>query len=245
MNTANPIELLFGGMEKLGPGSNEDTLKVLDMLPKQSYPLIVDVGCGSGRQSLALAMQLQTIVHAVDSHEPFLKSLEKRAKDNGIQDLVRTHCMDMADIPNSFQEIDLLWSEGAAYNIGFANALNSWRESIKPKGFMVVSELSWLRKEVPADVRQFFESGYPDMRSIEDNLLVIQDAGYKVLCTHTLPKETWIDGYYEILEPRAKERLNHADESVRDFAAEIVEEIRIFDGAKDSYGYVFYVLQKV
>jgi hypothetical protein len=34
MNEVNPIDLLFGGMEKLGPGSNSDTLKVLDMLPK-------------------------------------------------------------------------------------------------------------------------------------------------------------------------------------------------------------------
>lgn len=34
MNEANPIDLLFGDMEKLGPGSNSETLKVLDMLPK-------------------------------------------------------------------------------------------------------------------------------------------------------------------------------------------------------------------
>jgi hypothetical protein len=32
MNEANPIDLLFGGMEKLGPGSNSDTQKVLNML---------------------------------------------------------------------------------------------------------------------------------------------------------------------------------------------------------------------
>lgn len=37
MSDANPIELLFGGMEKLGPGSNSDTLKVLDMLPQAVY----------------------------------------------------------------------------------------------------------------------------------------------------------------------------------------------------------------
>ena len=244
MNEVDPIELLFGGMEKLGPGSNVDTLKVLGMLPKQPYPLIVDAGCGSGRQSLVLAKQLQTIVHAVDSYEPFLKSLEKRAKDNAIESLIQTHCMDMADIPNSFQEIDLLWSEGAAYSIGFANALNIWREGIKPNGFLVVSELSWLSKEIPVEVRQFFESGYPDMRSTEENLLVIRKAGYKVLCTHTLHKETWVEGYYEILEPRAKALLDHPDESVRGFAAETVEEIRIFGCSEDSYGYVFYVLQK-
>ena len=55
MSDANPIDLLFGGMEKLGPGSDDDTLKVLTMLPGGSRELIVDAGCGAGRQTLALA----------------------------------------------------------------------------------------------------------------------------------------------------------------------------------------------
>ena len=77
------------------------------------------------------------------------------------------------------------------------------------------------------------------MRSSEENLSIIQGAGYKVLCTHTLPQETWVEGYYEILEPRAKALLTHSDESVRNFAAETVEEIRIFGRSEDSSGYVF------
>ena len=95
MNEVDPIGLLFGEMEKLGPGSNTDTLEVLGMLPRQPYQSIVDAGCGSGRQSLVLAKQLQTIVHAVDSFAPFLKSLEKRARTDGIEHLIQTHCMDM------------------------------------------------------------------------------------------------------------------------------------------------------
>ena len=243
MNEANPIDLLFGGMEKLGPGSDSDTLKVLNMLPKAVHGIIVDAGCGTGQQTLALAKQLQTLVHAVDSYEPFLASLETRAKEAGIGHLVQTHCMDMADIPGKFQEIDLLWSEGAAYNIGFPNALKTWHSAMKSGGFAVVSELSWLGDVAPAEVRQFFQAGYPDMRNVEENRVVAQDAGYKVLSTHTLPRRAWVDGYYDILEPRAKALLDHHDESVRDFAAETIEEIRIFGCSEDSYGYVFYVMQ--
>ncbi len=75
--------------------------------------------------------------------------------------------MDMQDISENFQDIDLLWSEGAAYNIGFANALNSWASSLEPNGFLVVSELSWLQEQVSDPVKTFFESGYPDMQSVQ------------------------------------------------------------------------------
>jgi len=44
----------------------------------------------------------------------------------------------------SFQneELDLIWSEGAIYNIGFERGINEWRKFLKPGGFIVVSEAS-------------------------------------------------------------------------------------------------------
>ena len=115
---------------------------------------------------------------------------------------------------------------------------------MKSRGFAVVSELSWLHDEVPAEVRQFFQAGYPDMRSADENRSIAQDSCYNVIITHTLPREAWVEGYYDVLEPRAKALLDHPDESVRGFAAETLEEIRIFACSDDSYGYVFYVMQK-
>jgi trans-aconitate methyltransferase len=244
MNDSDPIALLFGGMEKLGPGSNADTLHVLRLLPKQAFRVVVDAGCGTGHQTLALARELGNLVHAVDSHAPFLSDLLRRAEEAGFSDLVRAHCMDMKDIPQSFQGIDLLWSEGAAYNIGFANALATWAPALTPGGYMVVSELSWLNGQAPEAVRDFFRSGYPDMQSVTHNAAVAGRAGYKVLATHTLPRQAWVDGYYEILAPRAKALLDHPAAAVRVFAAATVREIEVFQGSGDSYGYVFYALQE-
>jgi len=245
INTNNPIDLLFGGMEKLGPGGNVHTLHVLRLLPKQQFHVIVDAGCGAGRQTMALAKELGTLVHAVDSYEPFLNDLTRRAKEARIEQLIQTHCMDMKDIPDVFQHIDLLWSEGAAYNIGFSNALIVWASAINPDGFAVVSELSWLREQVPDTVREFFLSGYPDMHPVHHNIVVAENAGYKVLNTYALPKEAWTEGYYDVLEPRARALIDHSDPSVRDFAVETVREIETFNSSEDSYGYVFYVLQRI
>ena len=244
MNCSDPVGLLFGGMEKLGPGSNADTLHVLGLLPKQGFRVVIDAGCGTGRQTLVLAKELCTLVHALDSHEPFLSDLVQRTGDAQVGHLVRAHCMDMKDIPQAFQGIDLLWSEGDAYNIGFRNALVTWAPALTRDGIAVVSELSWLKEQAPDAVREFFRSGYPDMRSVRDNLAVAESAGYKVVTTYTLPRGAWVNGYYDMLAPRAKALLDHPDPRVRDFAAETVQEIEVFQCSEDSYGYVFYVLER-
>jgi len=81
------------------------------------------------------------------------------------------------------------------------------------------------------------------MHPVHHNIVVAENAGYKVLNTYALPKEAWTEGYYDVLEPRARALIDHSDPSVRDFAVETVREIETFYSSEDSYGYVFYVLQ--
>jgi hypothetical protein len=151
--------------------------------------------------------------------------------------------MDMKRIPEVFNSIDLLWSEGAAYNIGFGNALKDWSAALAPGGLVVVSELSWLGESAPEEAVDFFRSGYPAMKSVRENMTIAEAAGYRRLATHTLPRSAWIDGYYEVLGPRAKSLLGHADGAVRELAAQTVKEIEVYDRSAESYGYVFFVLQ--
>jgi serine/threonine-protein kinase HipA len=244
MEFSNIIALFFGGMDKLSPGDDRFTREMFRRLPQQSYPVIVDAGCGSGRQTLALAGESGMLVHAIDTHMPFLEHLERRARAMGLDHLVSTRCMDMKDIPVEFPHIDLLWSEGAAYSIGFANALVTWAPAIVPGGYAVVSEMVWLKDDVPGDVRSFFDSEYPDMRTVEEILTLAREAGYTVLHTEVLPAWTWVDGYYDTFGPRAQALLDHPDADVRAFARQAVEEVRIFNKSEGSYGYVFFVLQK-
>src|SRR5262245_21278456 len=244
MNGHNPIDLLFGGMEKLGPGSDVDTLHVLRLLPKRNFDLVVDAGCGAGRQTLVLARELGTVIRAIDTYQPFLTELQGRAEEWNLGRLIEPRCLDMTDIPSVLQDIDLLWSEGSAYNIGFANALTTWARAIKAGGIAVVSELSWLREQIPAAVMEFFLTAYPDMHTVDENIAVAQNAGYRPLHTHILPRETWVEGYYDILLPRATGLVRHPDQAVRDFALETLKEIEIFERADGSYGYVFYVFER-
>ena len=243
VSATDPVDALFGDMQKLGPGSNADTLEMLRALPEHRFGTIVDAGCGTGRQTLVLAKELGTPIHAVDTYRPFLVTLERLAAERGLDSLIHVQEMDMGDIPKAFAEIDLLWCEGAAYNIGFGNALSIWKPAIRPGGFVVVSELAWLREGAPEAARAFFRSGYPGMQFSWQNTKAAEKAGYRVLGTHTLRPEAWVDGYYDLLEPRAVALSDHTDSAVRDFARETLREIEVFRRSEGSFGYVFYVLQ--
>jgi hypothetical protein len=193
---------------------------------------------------MVLARELGTRIDAVDLYQPFLNRLERHAKEKHIDHLVRTHCMNVKEIANVFPTIDLLWAEGAAYNIGFANALATWAKAIKPNRFAVVSELCWLREEIPDAVREFFRSAYAEMQSVAQNIAIAEEAGYKIFNIYTLPQEAWMKDYYDVLEPRAESLVNHSDVAVRNFAVETLKEIETFRISDNSYGYVFFVLQR-
>lgn len=238
------IDLLFGGMAKLGPGSDADTRHVLGLLPERRNRVVVDAGCGTGRQTLVLAKALGVRVHAVDLYAPFLEDLSQRAADQGLADLVEVHCMDIRDIPAAFPQIDLLWSEGAAYNMGFENALRAWASVVNPGGFVAVSEMCWTGGPIPDAVLEFFSSEYPDMRSVTQNIEAAGNAGYEIVATHALARQAWVEGYYDILGPRAHALLRHSDAAVRESAAGMIREIEVFERSKDSYGYMFYLLRR-
>jgi hypothetical protein len=82
------------------------------------------------------------------------------------------------------------------------------------------------------------------MQSVPQNIAIAEEAGYKIFNTYTLPEEGWVKNYYDILEPRAKSLVNHSDVDVRNFAAETLKEIEIFKISENTYGYVFFVLQR-
>jgi hypothetical protein len=82
------------------------------------------------------------------------------------------------------------------------------------------------------------------MQSAPQSIATAEGAGYKIFNTYALPKEAWVKDYYDILEPRAKSLVNHSDVDIRNFAVETLKEIETFKISEDSYGYVFFVLQR-
>jgi len=237
------FESIFAGLPRQGPGRPSDTARALEIaqpwLPPE--PRVLDLGCGSGGSTVVLADALRgPPIVAIDLNASALSALAAAHPAR-----IRTVVGDLAAIDPQLGPFDLIWSEGAAYTIGFGRALSLWRPGLADEGVLALSELCWLTDERPADAARFWADGYPGMGSIGNATAAIEAAGYTLRGRFTLPPESWWELYYTPLEARlAQLRATHA--SAPD-ALEVIEatqaEIDLFRAHGGRYGYVFFVAQ--
>ncbi|MGH6917418.1 MAG: SAM-dependent methyltransferase, partial [Geminicoccaceae bacterium] len=234
---------LFEWLPRQGPGSDACTREALRRLPAlPAGPRVLDLGCGSGRSTLALAEMLRSKVVAVDLHQPFLDQLRAAADARGLGHLIEPRRADMAAPGVPAGSVDLLWSEGAIYFLGFEEGLRLWRPLLAPGGCLAVSECSWLVADPPAEPAAFFAEGYPGMAGVPENIGRARAAGFDVLDHFALPPEAWWDEYYAPLEERMARLAPEADPALAAAIAETRREIDLYRRFGDAYGYLFYLM---
>lgn len=238
---------IFGGLPRQGPGDDASTRRAYHMLKElPPRPEILDVGCGSGAQTIALAQLCQGRITAVDVHDPFLQKVRQRAQAAGIAERVVPMNMSMTQLDFPDETFDVLWCEGAIFITGFREGLAAWRRLLKPGGHLVASESAWFCDNPPPEAKAFWDSCYPAIAAVKTNRRVAEEAGYRVAETFPLPAESWWTEYYRPLEPTLPAlRAKYADDAASlAVIAEVQREIEIHRKYSDAYGYEFYVLQK-
>ena len=231
-----------------GPGLNESTRLALSMLEDLPSELnVVDIGCGPGMQTIELAKNINGKITAIDTHKPFLDALTKSALEEGVTDKIEAKEGSMFSLELKKNSVDLIWSEGAIYIIGFGQGIKEWREYIKTGGYLVASELSWLRNDIPEEPKRFWEADYPGMKGIVDNIKTIEKSGYTSVGHFVLPKRAWWEHYYNPLTERIQMlRGKYAgDQEANDRLDSAEREIELYKKYSDYYGYVFYLMKKI
>ena len=233
---------LHRGLDCKGPGDSDfsrNLLNTLSTLPIK--PRIADLGCGSGTAALLLAQHYESTVRAVDFSSVFIDELKDRAKQIGLEHLIVPICGDMANLDWAAGSVDLLWSEGAAYNLGFEPALKTWRPLLAENGIAVISEMSWFTDNAPEPAIAYWQNAYPTMGTEAENIARASHAGFRVLSTQRLPSQAWWANYYDPLRERMQ--TIEITPSTQAVIHEIEEEMRLFEQFSDFYGYTFYSLQ--
>ena len=238
----------FSNVERQGPGSPEVTLKALgfiDNLTDRSF--IADVGCGTGGQTMVLAQHAPGRITGLDLFPGFIDQFNCNAMKLNLQDKVRGIIGSMDDLPFQKEELDLIWSEGAIYNIGFERGINLWHEYLKTGGYLVVSENSWFTDERPEEINDFWMSIYPEIDTIPNKVAQIQKAGYILVACFILPENCWTEHFYEplvVVQEKFLEKYK-GNKTAEEYIAWERYEAGLYYKYKEFYGYVFYIAKKI
>ena len=228
-----------------GPGDFASTRRAFSLLKDlPPLPLILDAGCGPGRQTFDLCRLTKGKIVALDFHRPYIEVLQHKSKALGVAQQITALQGDMANLQFQPQTFDAIWSEGAIYNIGFKAGLKMWKPLLKNAGYVAVTEVAWLRSNVPDELKNFWGSAYPQIQDIEGNIEDLRAAGYQPVEHFTLPESAWWD-YYRAIEKRVmrmKEKYKNNSGALEVLETEM-QEIDLYRRYSDYYGYVFFIAQ--
>lgn len=248
----NEMELMMHlhiNNERQGPGSTETTWLALDLarIDMSRFYRIADIGCGTGAQTIDLAKRLKGEIVAVDLFSEFLDKLKNRITCNELSADVKTLSASMDNLPFAKDEFDMIWSEGAVYNMGFRNGVLYWKNFLKPGGILAVSELSWTTNSRPSELEDFWNGEYSEMDTVAGKIKVLEEAGYRVLAHFILPENCWTDNYYiPLLQSHNAflEKIGNID-AARNIVDLDKQESDFYNKYKDFYSYGFYIAQKI
>jgi len=238
----------FSLMHRQGPGSREMTLKVLSFIEGLNPDSrIADLGCGTGTPTLDLAQHAPGQITGLDLFSAFIEQFNARAEVLQLHDRVKGIVGSMDQLPFQKESLDLIWSEGAIYNIGFERGLKEWREYLKPGGFIAVSEASWLTTTRPQEITDFWQEAYPAIDTISAKTAQMEGAGYIPLATFILPENCWTEHFYEPQKAAQEIFLQKYPENktALELVANERHEAAMYHQYKAFYGYVFYIGRKV
>jgi SAM-dependent methyltransferase len=245
------LELLLDfhlGSARQGPGGDEETALAIRLagLEGRKSLKIADIGCGNGASSRMLARTLDAHVTAVDFLAPFLTELETYSVEAGLSDRIKPLEASMDALPFTDEQFDVIWAEGAIYNMGFKAGIEAWRRFLKPGGVLAVSELTWLTAERPAELENHWDAEYPEVDVASAKMAALERAGYAPTGYFTLPERCWLENYYWPLQARFDaflERHGHSNAARAVVNAEQAE-IELYERFKSYVSYGFYIARK-
>ena len=234
--------------KRQGPGGDSETRKAMELaMLGASEPLkIADIGCGTGASTMLLAHDLNAQVTAVDFLPEFIDVLKTRAESEGLINKVSPIVGSMDDLPFDDEEYDVIWSEGAIYNIGFKKGVGDWRRYLKPGGLLVVSEITWTTGERPLELQNYWESEYPEIGTASSNISILESSGYTPIAYFTLPDHCWLNNYYRPMQNGFSEFLarNANSEDAQAIVEAEKKEISLYEDYKDYFSYGVYIAKK-
>ncbi|MDD5766398.1 MAG: class I SAM-dependent methyltransferase [Candidatus Marinimicrobia bacterium] len=243
----NIIYEYFSNTDRQGPGNTKETLKALsfiDGLTEKSK--IADIGCGTGGQTMTLGQNTPCEIIGIDVWQDFINKFNQNSLKQNFQNRVKGIVGNMENLPFQEEELDLIWSEGSIYNIGFERGLKEWRKFLKIGGYIAITENTWFSEERPDEIQEFWQKAYPEIDTIPNKVAQMQKAGYLPIATYMLPETIWTDYYTkQALNIDSFIKKHKGNKTVEEFVSSQRYEAELYNKYKAYYGYMFYIGKRI
>ncbi|NQT97539.1 MAG: methyltransferase domain-containing protein [Candidatus Marinimicrobia bacterium] len=153
--------------------------KALSIIPVIENPLMLDVGCGSGVPTLALAENFNGTITAVDIDTKSINRLEEKIKQLDISNIITLHNCSLFEMKLEENLFDIILAEGFLNVVGFQ------------KGFLKVIKLL---------KRNRFFIIHDEFRDHNKKTEFIESNNCKILGSFRLDEYVWWNDYYKCLE---------------------------------------------
>ena len=235
--------------KRQGPGGDVETRKAIGLaMLDPSAPLkIADIGCGTGASTIQLACLLNAKITAIDFLPEFIEVLKGNAENEGLSKKINPLLCSMENLQFDDEEYDVIWSEGAIYNIGFEKGINDWRRFLKPGGVLVVSEITWTTSDRPFEIQKYWEAEYPEIDTASSKINILEKNGYSPVAYFVLPERCWLENYYRPLQNSFAEFIvrNANNENAQAIVEAEKKEIFLYEKFKKHYSYGVYIARKL
>lgn len=226
---------LHDDLPREGPGTDEDVAWACALGIVPGYARILDAGSGPGGDIAALLRAApEGRVLAVDMHQGFVDAVARRFEGD------KRVTAKAGSMMREHGPFDLIWSGGAVYFVGVAEALNTWRKALAPEGIVAFSEPCLFRPAPDEAVKTLFEEVLPDDEA--GICAKVEAAGYEVLGTRRVSDAGW-EAYYQPQEARIEALRVGADDTLNAVLDEAEAEIATWRKHREDFGYLLCVVR--
>ena len=203
-------------------GLSEYTRKAYHLLPKIKNPVILDIGCGTGIQTIELAKLSGGNVLGIDIDKSSLQMLNNKSIKLNLDKNISTQCISLSSLNFPKNSFDVIWAEGSISFIGFKKGIQRWKNFLKSYGFIVIHD---------------------ELKDLSIKLSHIKTSNYKLLNHFILSEQIWWDEYYEPLEKSINEFLANQKRKPDKEVRSILNEIDLYKSKPEMFSSVFFILQ--
>lgn len=208
---------LVWGPGFMSPGGAEEVAEIVSGLELEGA-LVLDIGCGTGGPSIALARDMGAYLICIDVEQHLLDRAKELARQEGVGDRIEFKLVEPGPLPFQSETFDAVFSKDAL--IHMPNKMEIYREILRvlrPGGALAASD--WLAGEnaiTDGSFQEYLRVANLDfiMATAEQIVQVMRDAGFE--CIRTTDRNAWYAALSTIEVEQIKGPLREQIVSVSD-----------------------------